>query len=212
MQHHAYVYEGLRTLYPQLVADARVRFKVTEPDDPNIYASVWDTLGIEEVRTIADRALLKSTTGTSLFILAASLITTQAQQALLKLAEEPPLGMVLVLLIPPGILLPALRSRFIQYPSVFTEDADEAGAELLRLPAGERSKMIATLLSEEEGVRDRVRHLLDALEQTLYPLASARADVREGLAAITLVRSYLSDHSASLKLLLEHLAITLPSL
>ncbi|TSC69577.1 MAG: hypothetical protein G01um101456_136, partial [Parcubacteria group bacterium Gr01-1014_56] len=78
------------------------------------------------------------------------------------------------------------------------------------------------LLKEEEGARERVRAFLGALEETLYsqldgqrpsPAESrGRKDIREGLEDIAKVRSYANDRSPSLKMLLEHLSISLPIL
>jgi len=212
MEHHAYVYEGLRTFYPLLLSDARTRFAFTELDNPDVYTGEWDTFGIDEVRDVIERASLKSVSGKSLFVIGASVITTQAQQALLKLSEEPNSGIVLILLVPSGTLIPALRSRFALYPTILTEVATREGKTFLHLSLSERSKAITELLKEDEGVRDSVRHLLQSIEEELHPLLTTRKEVRDALTEISLVRSYLSDQGASLKLLLEHLSLMLPIL
>jgi hypothetical protein len=69
--------------------------------------------------------------------------------------------------------------------------------------------MIAKMLKDEEGVRERVREFLNALEQDLSKeIKDPR--VREGLQDIAMARDYVRDRSPALKMLLEHLALCLP--
>ena len=74
----------------------------------------------------------------------------------------------------------------------------------------ERSAQIAALLKDEEDVKERVRGLLDGLELELAKKIDNQK-VREGLEDIAKVRSYVGDRSPALKMLLEHLAVSLPS-
>ena len=64
---------------------------------------------------------------------------------------------------------------------------------------------------DEEGARERVRGFLDGLETILQKDIRSK-DIREGLEDIAKVRSYAGDRSPSLKMLLEHLALSLPTL
>src|SRR5581483_10047480 len=104
--------------------------------------------------------------------------------------EEPQRGVVFLLAVPHGTLLPTLRSRLLPYPFVpeSAETSDEA-REFLKAAPRARSALIAGILDAEEGEKER-----------------------EGLGDIARVRSYVADRSASLKTLLEHLAVSLPKL
>lgn len=216
MQHHAYMYEGPLALVPALALDARARFAFKEHGDPDVREIVHEKFGIDEARTLQSAAALKNISGRMLFIVGAGSITTEAQQALLKLFEEPQDGLMFVLLVPFGVLIPTLRSRMQPYPHALqTEGGRSGGKKFLSMPYKERSTYIATLIKEEDGAKERVREFLAELERALYSLrAQARGNknVRESLEDIAKVRSYVGDRSASLKMLLEHVALSMPVL
>ena len=70
--------------------------------------------------------------------------------------------------------------------------------------------MVTKLLKDEENTREHVREFLAGLESVLHKNLTKSAEVRQGLADIARVRSYVGDRSPSLKMLLEHLALSLP--
>ncbi len=214
MEHHAYIYEGERSELPFLLEDARSRFNFKNYAHSDIYMREFDKFTIEDARSWRVHAALKSTTTRSFFILACGSMTTEAQQALLKFAEEPQRGMTFVLLAPLGTLLPTLRSRFLPYPARSAQGKSQAkeAVSFLHGAYKERSAYILELLDDEEGLRERVRQFLSSLEEGLYPSITKRRDIREGLQDVISTRSYLSDRSAAVKMMLEHLAVSLPRL
>ncbi len=68
--------------------------------------------------------------------------------------------------------------------------------------------MIATMLKDDEGVKEYVRDFINALETELSKNVQKN---RQGLEDIAMVRDYLGDKAPSLKMLLEHLALSLPT-
>src|SRR3989344_7773439 len=110
LSHHAYFREGPLSELPEL---ARAAGKAAElsKGSPDVYVRQYEKFGIDEARALREMASLKSLSGKALFILGAVSVTTEAQQALLKLFEEPAQGAVFILLVPHGSLLPTLRSR-----------------------------------------------------------------------------------------------------
>lgn len=213
--HHAYLIEGPLSLLPGLEASARTLFDFEDSKEganPDVHIYSFEKLNIEEARGLSDEAAFKALSGRTLFVIAAGSISFDAQQALLKLFEEPQPGTTFVVLVPPGALMPTLRSRFAEYPEKLKEDdvSSTPAKKFLASPTKDRSTQIAALLKDEEGVKERVREFLNSLEALLYKkIADPKA--REGLEDISLVRGYLADRSASLKMLLEHLAATLPT-
>lgn len=200
MEHHAYYIEG----------DVS-RFGAYAEAIPHFVAERYERFGIDEARELSSRASLKAGDGT-LYLLGISSFTSEAQQALLKLFEEPQRGVVFVLLLPHGSLMPTLRSRMLPYPEEIGLKKEKSdAAAFLKASAKARSADIADLLKDEENLKDRVRSFLNGLEAELSKhMANARA--REGLEDIAKVRSYVGDRSPSMKMLLEHLAISLPTL
>jgi hypothetical protein len=199
MTHHAYYIEG-PTDYDRYAAHFSP-----------LFGRKYERFGVEEARRLIELATLKNYKESTFLIVAASM-TTEAQQALLKMFEEPQEGTRFVLVVPHGTLLLTLKSRMLEYPDKFESGKSDGAAEkFLSLPRKERSEEIAALLKDDENVRERVREFLAALEQTMAPHIGTPA-VRKGLEDIAMVRGYLSDRSPSLKMLLEHLALSLPRL
>ena len=217
--HHAYLYEGPASLLPQLADSACAQFEFKKDNNPDVLVEQWEKFGIDEARNLSQQASLKSTGDRSLLVLGFSSITSEAQQALLKLFEEPRQGAIFVVLVPHGTLIPTLRSRFLEYPerdferksSASLQDGRERYAEdFLSSSYAQRSAMITEFMKDEENVRERARNFLNELEQILHTKIESSKEVREGLADIAHFREYLSDRSPSLKMILEHFAATLP--
>jgi hypothetical protein len=213
--HHSYLYSGPLSTLPHLTEDARKRFGFEGPNNPDLQVRKFEKFGIEEARELTKTASLRSVSGRSLYIVAVSQITSEAQQALLKLFEEPQEGAIFLLLAPHGSIIPTLRSRFLDYPWKPQESVFQSAGAFLAASQKTRGAEIVKLLKDEDGLRERVRDFLNALEQALYPMlqkSSGKKEIREGLEDIARIRSYANDRSPSLKMLLEHLALSLPML
>ncbi len=222
LEHHAYVLEGDTTLAESLAQGARRALGLPD-DSPDVFVLSREKFGIDDSRELRGRAALRATSGRALFVVAASSITSEAQQALLKLFEEPQRGAVFVLIVPHGVLLPTLRSRCLPYPAELSAalagegDARERAHAFLAAAYKERTALIAALVKDDgEDVRARSRAFLNALELELHRRFSkangaGKHSLAEGLSEIAALRSYLSDRSPSLKMIFEHLAASLPT-
>jgi hypothetical protein len=220
--HHAYFYEGPLSLLGELVASARILFNFEGGNNPDLQVREFEKFGIEDSQALRALASFKSTSGRALFVIGVGEITNEAQQALLKLFEEPAAGSIFVLLLPHGALLPTLRSRMLPYPEKLGEETAPKDKkrksdtqEFLGQSYKTRSAAIAALLKDDEGVKERVRELLGGLETELYgqlQKTNGKKEYVEALEDIAKVRSYVGDRSPSLKMLLEHLAATLPQI
>lgn len=212
-QHHAYLYEGPLSQLSALAQSACELLEFSRENNPDVSVRQWEKFGIDESRELAALASLKSASGRQLFVLGASSMTSEAQQALLKLFEEPQEGTVFVLLTPHGALLPTLRSRFLPFSGTVEGRGSTAAAKaFLTATYKERSAHIAELLEEEEGARERAREFLSALETILHEKLGSGKEITDGLADIVRFRPYLDDRAPSLKMILEHFAATLPRL
>jgi len=199
MQHHAYYVEGPLSQFATLQGELRP-----------LWASAFERFGIEDARELVALSSLKNF-DEAVFLIGASSITSEAQQALLKLFEEPQQGTVFYVLVPHGTLLPTLRSRMLKYdPRQSGPDFSQSlAATFLKSTHKARSDQVAKLLKDDEGARERVRELLMGLEIELQKhIKDPKA--RVGLEDIAKVRSYVGDRAPALKMLLEHLALSLP--
>lgn len=216
MTHHAYYVEGPLSLLSEVAAEARATFGFTANNNPSVSVEEWEKFGIDEARELATKASFRDVGGRSLYVIGIAGITSEAQQALLKLFEEPREGVVFVLLVPFGTLMPTLRSRFEKAPFTFavSETTKDAKA-FLALPYKERSAVVTLLLKDDTDAKERVRVFVQQLEHLYHASLKGKMPspaVAEALRDIGEVREYLADRSPSLKMLLEHLAAVLPKI
>lgn len=153
-------------------------------------------------------------------------ITLEAQNALLKTLEEPGQGNHFFLLTNSlRNLLPTLLSR-VQVLHQLAEVGTDTGAaaslasKFLASPYEQRLALVAawlTLDEEEEQrtfkIKQRALDLTQALETELYQaLKNKPQDSARALALTNLITyaNYLYDQAALPKMILEHLALTLP--
>lgn len=212
MQHHAYYIEDSLARFEEL--EARIRRDAhIEPNDPGFLAREYEKFGIDEARQLIDMASLKNTGEQAIYFFGISSMTSEAQQALLKLFEEPQEGTTFILLVPHGMLLPTLKSRMLEFGGEERESQSSGeGRDFLTWPYKKRSEWIVVFLKDDESARERTRALFTELEAELYKRMDMGRDVREGLEDLSHFRQYLGDRSPSLKMILEHLAATLPTL
>jgi len=201
--HHAYYIEGPLSLF------AAYKEKL-QP----FWAREFERFGIDEARALVEQAGLKNF-GEATFFIATASLPVEAQQALLKLFEEPQAGTTFILLVPHGSIIPTLRSRMLPLPDEVEEETSKnlEAKKFLKSSTKDRSAYIAKLLKDEEGVKEQVRELLNELERELEQVlirTKGEKTIREALEDIAKVRSYVGDRSPSLKMLLEHLALSLP--
>lgn len=154
-----------------------------------------------------------------LVVIAASRLFHEAQNALLKVFEEPAPGTTLILVLPSeGNLIATLRSRLIELPGVGTEVVPELARAFLKGGSAEREKIVGKLLDraksdkaeEKQAARAEALILAGALMQA----AAGKPRTPETMAFLADLDRFmpvLHERSAPLKLIFEHLLITIPA-
>jgi DNA polymerase III delta prime subunit len=178
---------------------------------------VTTALGIDEVRELSD--FLYKTPQVSMrrlvIISHAGDLTPQAQNALLKIAEEPPTAGLLILITTSlGSLLPTLLSRFQSIyegavatgePDSQTRKAQELVKEFLAAGAKQRSDLIKQMAKDEQEV-EKADKIIDTFVTVL--IAELAKDTQKNWRALkhTLsVYAAMQQYSVNKKLQLESL-------
>lgn len=221
MQHHAFVIEAETEEgidIAQAWAEKELGMKIGS--NPDIVVLRYSLLTVEDARRVTGLAAGGAFVGEhKIVIIAASRAYHEAQNALLKVFEEPPTGTYLFLVMPSlGGLLPTLRSR------VHVLGADrgiakpvipEIAEEFMKASKEKRSALIKKLTSGKDD-EDRREHRDLAIAIVNGIEAAAYADLKRGgrtatlLSDIAVLRTYLYERSAPLKMILEHLSLVIP--
>ena len=174
--------------------------------NPDVYVRNYSHFGIDEARELRERASMGALgSGGRAFVIVASGMTSEAQNALLKTLEEPPAGSTFFIIVQsPDTLLPTLRSRMqmLDLGRSHTEGLVDAKSFLAAAPA-KRLDMLKPLLEKDGDDRRDI----GAVIAFLSSLERALAKHPEGLAAIYRARKYMSDKGALVKPLLEQVAL-----
>ncbi len=163
---------------------------------------VTDNLGIDDARRLISDSSRRSLGGDAHhFVIVAKGITLEAQNALLKLFEEPPPGTVFHLIIPrESILIATLRSRLIKTGEPAKEEAGSAAA-FLNQDLKTQMDEIATLA---KNAPERLGQL--ATDLALSPTLAGNHEAKRSLLQTL---TYVYNRGASRKMLLEELVLSL---
>jgi hypothetical protein len=165
----------------------------------------YDKVGIDEVRLITAQASLRPTKGDEyVFVVNSLFVTHEAQNALLKLFEEPPAGLSFHLVLPESVrLLPTLMSRVGQEIHQATSTDDVAWDAFLAASPADRLKQIDAWQKTKDPV------WLQTIVRGVHRVKSSELPI-PALPVLRLVGEKLATRGASNKMLLEHLALALP--
>jgi hypothetical protein len=195
--HHAQLYVGDQDAL-LLVIDEQERTPGVD-----VHYTKCTRFGIKEARELKRMAFQRPVEKSHRnFIVLFNMITTEAQNALLKLLEEPPATARFYIIIPrEDMLLPTLRSR-LTHAGEATQSAGDEAKHFLRSSYRDRLEAVARRTKEKDDAW--AERVLQGAELIL----NERHD-HEELREVVFVRKYFYTSGASKKMLLEHLALTL---
>jgi DNA polymerase III delta prime subunit len=215
LDHHAYFIHSFKDSAHKLKEFLFEKFNIKYETNPDFFYEKFESLGIDDSRRIKEIHLSKSfaTDGKRIFIIETSAITHEAQNSLLKMFEEPNEDSHFFLIMPSvHTLLPTLRSRLLMIES---KEEIPQGIEIISkveefLKLSKKDKVafvddIAKDISDEKLNKSDAIEFLAALEVIIYKKYGTKKP--EVLKAILKARDYMNDRSASVKQLLEFVAL-----
>ncbi len=214
--HHAYCIHGRgEDVLPLLIEYCEKDLCVVRAGNSDFSVDVFESMGIQDGRALQQRQMRAGIGGgLKIFIVAFTTITSEAQNALLKVFEEPTANTHFFLVTPePGLLLPTLRSRLVIVPASVSAGTGKGVPSLLAeakkflaLSYGERMNFVKEIAEDKE--KGYISDFLDAVE---YVVRSGDISKHAGAMEEYLkMRSYLFDRASSVKMILEYIALVIP--
>ena len=208
LSHHAYLFIGAKV--HEIIEFLEHHHGIKSKANPDFSHQTFETFTIDDSRALKELHASKSFSADSkrIFIIEFFNITPEAQNALLKIFEEPHENTHFFLIAPSAhILLPTLRSRLFHVEGEASElDTTEAKKFLKLSPKDKITYVdgIAEDVSDEKATKADVERFLSELETELH----AQGEY-EKLKAVLKARDYLGDRSSSVKQLLEYVALSI---
>ena len=222
MQHQAFVIEAEEEKGIE-VAEAWVKseLKMKVKGNPDIAVLRFGLFSVEDARRVTELAAGVSFRGEhKALIISASRAYHEAQNALLKIFEEPPPGTYLFFILPTlGGLLPTLRSRvgILSATEVTKPLILETAKQFIKATSEKRTAIIKKLTSGKDEEqrrehRDEVIQIINGIEASAYEVMRKGGSkaITNLLSDIAVLRGHLYDRSAPVRMILEHLSLVIP--
>lgn len=208
--HHVFLIEGRHEdMKPALLSFLEEEFKIKAASNPDFRMEDFSSFGIDESRTLKAMQLVRAFTegAKKIFIVSAGNFTSEAQNSLLKIFEEPTPDTHFFILTPSvQFFLPTLLSRVVCISENTREGNFEAVKKFLNEPYSKRLE-IALEMSKDAP---RAQRFIDELIRFYHgKVERTKAELRT-LELASKYRIYSHARAPSLKMMLEHLALVLP--
>lgn len=169
----------------------------------DILDNAFEKFGVSDAQALVKSAHVRPTTAQQqTCVVRAQFVTLEAQNALLKVFEEPPLSTKFLLIVPADfIVLPTLLSRCEIITSTEVHKENTSFAEFLKASYAERLTAIDTAQKKKDAQWQR------SIKQGLITYLGTHT---QQLKELEYAARLLLTRGASNKLLLEHVALTLP--
>lgn len=210
--HHAYCIEGdMETVQPMLISFLEKEMGIKTVANPDFYIESHDTFSVEESRQLKERQQKRAFGNKKIFIISFSFITREAQNALLKIFEEPTSDTHFFIITNSAhAFLSTLKSRLVivsyNENKIFSDDIQK----FFKQNVAQRLAYVKDIIE----AKDKNRAVLFVMELERYMTKDKKniVGVSGLLGNLLKLKKFLFLQGASIKLVLEHVALTCPRL
>ncbi|PCI29150.1 hypothetical protein COB55_02700 [Candidatus Wolfebacteria bacterium] len=211
LDHHAYSLAGnIDVCVSDVTSWCDKHGDIKTVGNPDFWKGRFDTFGIDDSRSLNELQTRKSIGDKKIFVLAFNFITREAQNALLKMLEEPTSGTHFFVITPSiDALLPTVRSRLIHLETDSVTSKFSDIDLFIKGTMAYRMNTVSDIVADvktDEGSKQSAIDFLGSLERSWY----TNGYPKEHLGPLLTAKQYLYDRSSSVKTILEHIAVTLP--
>lgn len=224
LSHHAYCLIGDNTIVSELILILEKNHSIKTRGNPDFFNKKYENFTIDDAREIKSHHETMPVTeaGKKIFIINMNGITAEAQNAMLKLLEEPAdYAHFFLIISSPHLLLSTVRSRlqFVEIESGVNNGKfadievirNEEAKKFLKMSVAKRLEFVKTLIDkikDEKKTKQDVIDFLNNIQGIIYEEKGIKKGQKE-LETIEIARKYMNDPAPSLKMLLEYVAINI---
>lgn len=210
--HHAYILVGDRSsIFSDLENFLHTTYGVERVGNPDFWHSDFESFSVDDARKLVI-AQQNMSLGESkkIFIIKTNFITEEAQNALLKVFEEPTQHTHIFVITPHNTFLPTLRSR-VQCIVVNNREIEKQKKNLLDMSIIEQLAYVKKLtddIGDEKKTKQDALDFLNTLEQELYRDGGVEKNAHL-LDVCQSAREALLDRGAMIKMILENVVLNM---
>ncbi len=210
--HHAYVLNGDREIIKSSLftfLENELQFPID--NNPDLWQGEFNVFKIKDSHFLNNEQLKKPLVNDKkIFMLFLNAITLDAQNSLLKIFEEPKAESVFFIICPAGInLLPTLKSRLICQSFAESNLFTSLAQKFLQSNIGERMEIINNLSKEIKDEKKVKADMISLMKEIENIIAKQKEKNIGQIYDLEKAINYSNDESASVKMILEHLALVL---
>ena len=223
--HHAYLIESTgEGVVKELNNFLENELSFPIKGNPDLWCGEFDTFGIDDGRAIKEMQSRRPLGGErKIFIIIANFFTTEAQNSLLKVFEEPTEGTHFFIITQnTDTLIPTLKSRmfelFTQRPGLCKESIHTKTVEMpvnvdefLKSDKARRMTLLKDIIEDKN--KNIALSFLNDLEIAIHNSERGISKLSKDaptLKEIIKFKKYLNGRSSSIKMILENIALTVP--
>lgn len=218
LEFNAYCLIGNEKVATKLIEQLEEEFSLVKEGNPDFIYKKVENFGIDDARALKAEHEIKpiSQNGKKVFIILVDNILHEAQNALLKLFEEPNAQTHFFLIVPSrSLLLPTVRSRlhFVENTKEQKDEKEDLQDLVDKFLKSNRAKRLEIVKKIVDDIgKDKVSKIyavdfVYCIEKSIHQ--AGVKDKKQSLEAISLVLKYINDRSPSVKMLLEYIALSL---
>lgn|SRR3989338_1793987 len=216
--HHAYCVEGNRRgALASIKTFIEKELCLSIVGNPDVLFFDFDTFTIDNGRNLIELSSRKALGERKVFVVAFNFINQEAQNALLKLTEEPSPNTHFFIVVPSAaIFLPTLKSRLLIVSRSDSHEGEtnenKKSDEFVKSTIKRRlesAKALASLVSDDEQSKIEILEFLERLERHIR--GNGELDKRKALVLEEVIKAkrQIFTRSPSLKMILEHLCLVI---
>jgi DNA polymerase III delta prime subunit len=220
--YHSYIVEGDPDITPidlRVYLESRGDIKAQSLD---VICQIYDAFTITDSEKIKDWHSERGITdGKKVCIIGAKFINHDAERTLLKMIEEPSANTHFFIIVPNSLMLLDTiisRAHVVKINKEANPVTIKSASEFLDSTPKVRIELVAKLIDTHKeslgsgSVRFSAISLINALEQIIYKKFQSdktNTEIQFSLSELNSARDYLSLPGASVKMILEHIALVL---
>ncbi len=224
--YNAYCLVGNTVVADLLISTLENEHGIVRSGNQDFFYSAYDNFSIDDARSLKQIHEMRPVTndGKKIFVIVVNNINIEAQNALLKLLEEPASYAHFFIIIPEShILISTVRSRlyFVDMRDINESDKIVSGAQRKDLD-GEAGKFVALSpakrlefvkkladeVSKDKKTKQDVINFIYSIQDYIYREKGVQG-APKSLEVIETALKYINDRSPSVKMLLEYIALNI---